>query len=66
MSSLIIKDIRYHILRSITLVILELQPQTLDSFRVCYILLSYFLFLTHFVGMRPLMVTLINFDGTIF
>ena len=33
MSSLIIKDIKYHILKSLTLVILELLPQTLDPFR---------------------------------
>ena len=67
MSSLIIKDIKYHILRSLTVVILELLPQTLDSFRVCHIFYSLFPnFLPHFVDMHPHMVTVRNFDSTIF
>ena len=67
MSSLIIKDIKYHILRSLTLVILELLPQTLDSFRACHIFsITFHKFLSHFVEMRPHMVTLRNFDGTNF
>ena len=67
MSSFIIKDTKYHILRSLTLVILELLPQTLDSFRACHIFSIIFPnFLSHFVEMRPHMVTLINFDGTTF
>ena len=47
MSSLIIKDIKYHILRSLTHVILELLPQTLDYFRACHIFLSCFLIFCH-------------------
>ena len=46
------KDIKYYILRSLTLVILELLPQTVDSFRVlCHILSIIFPnFLSHFHG----------------
>ena len=50
MSSSIIKDIKYHILRSLTLDILKLLPQTSDSFRVlvCAIyFLWYFLIFGH-------------------
>ena len=36
MTSLIIKDIKYHILRSLSLVIIELLPQTLDSVRALF------------------------------
>ena len=66
MSFFIIKDIKYHVLRSLTLIILELLPQTLDSFRVCQFFSIVFPnFWSHFVEMRPHMVTLRNFDGTI-
>ena len=51
--SIISKDIKYHILRSLTLVILELLPQTLDSFRVCHIFLSYFLIFVTFCWNAP-------------
>ena len=69
MSSLIIRDIKYHILKSLTLVVIELLPhsQTLDSFRACHFFSIIFPnFLSHFVEMCPHMVTLRNFDGTIF
>ena len=67
MSSLIIKNIKYHVLRSLTLIILELLPQTLDSFRVCQICSVIFHnFWSHFVEMRPHMVILRNVDGIIF
>ena len=41
MFSLINRDMKHYILRSLTLVILELLPQTLDSFRVGHIFFFY-------------------------
>ena len=62
MYSLIIKDIKYHILRSLTLVILELLLQTLDSLIACHIFTIIFPnCLSHFVKMRPHVVTFGNF-----
>ena len=67
MSSSIIKDMKYHKLRSLTLVILELLLQISDVVRAYYIFSIIFShFWSHFVVLRPHMVTLRNFDGTIF
>ena len=66
MSSLIIKDIKYHVLKSLTLIILELLPQTLYSFYAKMFSIIFPNFWSHFVELRPHMVTLINFDGTFF
>ena len=49
-----------------TSVILDILPQTLNPFRACHIFSIIFPnFWLHFVEMRPHMVTLRNFDGTI-
>ena len=67
MSSSIIKDIKYNKLRSLTLEILELLLQILDVVRACYIFSIIFPhFWSHFVVLRPHMMTWRNFDGTNF
>ena len=54
MSFLIIKDMKYYILRSLAIVILELLPQTRDSFSVCHI------FFNRLPGRRALVVVFIK------
>ena len=46
MSSLIIKDIKYQISRSLPLVISELLPQNQFMITVCHVFLSFLIFVT--------------------